>query len=205
MRHFKRFNVFIGPKEKVSLLYTDASRELHAAARTLGICKDRSTPGRPQSNGLAEAKVRKVLQGTRTVLEHAGMQPIYWSYACRHFCFCHNHTKGYARGAEMPEPILGRKIPDNFHTPELYPFGCLVDFLPSPIFLRKFPQWGSKAQPGVLLSYVTKPGGVWNSEYVVAMLADFQSGAKRPQVHTVREVVPMKVNENFVFSFERSI
>jgi hypothetical protein len=67
---------FIGPKETVKMFYTDAARELHSAAKTLGLCRDCSTPGRPESNGLAEAKVRKVLQGTRTIMEHAGMNPL---------------------------------------------------------------------------------------------------------------------------------
>ena len=112
--------------------------------------------------------------------------------------------KHTVRKVEIPEPILGRKIPDNFALPELYPFGCLVDFLPSLIFLRKFPKWGSKAQPGVLLSYNTRPGGVWNKEYVVAMLADFQSGASRPQIHTVREIVVGKENGAFIFPLKEN-
>lgn len=195
---------FIGPKGTVSLFYSDAARELHSAAKVLGICKDQSTPGRPQSNGLAESKVRKVLQGTRTILEHAGMDPSYWSYACKHFCFCHNHSKHYVREAERQEPILSRLIPDNFRLPDLYPFGCLVDFLPSPIFLRKYPKWGAKAQPGVLLSYVSKPGGVWKGEYIVALLADFQNHVERPQVHTIREVQVIKEDGKFVFPLKSS-
>ncbi len=180
-------------------MYTDAAKELHAAARILGLCKDRSTPGRPESNGLAEAQVRRVLQGSRTILEHAGLEPKFWSYACQHFCFSHNHTKHWIRGVEVQEPIMGRVLPDGFRIPDLYPFGCLVNFLPSPIFLRKFPKWGTKAQPGVLLSYVTKPGGVWKGEYVVAILEDFVSPDSRPQVHTVREVIPVKKDGSFVF------
>jgi hypothetical protein len=166
----------IGPQGLVGMLYTDATKELHAAAKALGICKDRSTPGKPQPNGLAESKVKKVLQGTRTVLEHAGLTPEYWSYACQHFCVCYNHTKPIHRGEEKPEPIMGRKLPDGFSIPKLHPFGCLVDFLPSPAILRKFPKWGAKAQAGILLNYVTKPGGIWNGEYMAALLADFQAG-----------------------------
>jgi len=194
-------NHFIGPKEKVTMFYSDAARELNSAAKTLGICNSQSTPGRPESNGLAESKVRKVLQGTRTIMEHAGLDPSYWSYACKHFCFCHNHSKHWIKGVERQEPIKGRILPDNFSLPVLYPFGCLVDFLPSPIFLRRFPKWGSKAQPGILLSYVTKPGGLWKGDYIVAMLSDFRTGAtqSRPQVHTVREIMVNKIDGEFIF------
>ena len=66
-------NQFIGPRQAVGSIHTDAARELLAAARALGLCQSRVTPGRPQGNGLAESEVRKVLEGTRTVLEHAGM------------------------------------------------------------------------------------------------------------------------------------
>jgi len=94
---------------------------------------------------------------------------------------------------------MGRKLPDNFVLPSLYPFGCLVDFLPSPIFQKKFPKWGAKAQPGILLCYITTPGGVWKGEYMVALLADFQQGESRAQVHTVREAIPIKIDGDFVF------
>ena len=132
---------FLGPNQPVGLLYTDAARELYSAAKAIGLCKGQATPGVPASNGLAESKVRKVLEGTRTILDHAGLDPSYWSYACQHFCFAHNHTKRYVKGEEGPEPILGRKLPvEGYKMPELYPFGCLVEILPSPIFTRKYPK-----------------------------------------------------------------
>ena len=144
---------FLGPEGKFGQFYSDAARELYAAAKAMGLNRDHSTQGRPQSNGVAENKVRKVLEGTRTLLDHAGLPPNYWSYACRHFCFGHNHSKFYRRGDELPEPIMFRSLPDGFTILPLYPFGCLVDFLPSAIFQRKFPKWGTNAQPGILLGY----------------------------------------------------
>ena len=190
---------FLGPKGRFGQFYSDAAAELFAAAKTMGLNRDSSTQGRPESNGLAENKVRKVLEGSRTVLDHAGLPPSYWSYACKHYCFGHNHSKFYQRGEELPEPIMGRLLPDGFSLPPLYPFGCLVDFLPSPIFHRKFPKWGTKAQPGILLGYPTRPGGVWKKEFLVAMLADFQEGESKPQVHTIREVTPVMKDGAFVF------
>jgi hypothetical protein len=191
---------FLGPRQPVGLFHSDAARELFAAAKAIGLCKSSSPPARPVGNGLAESKVRKVLEGSRTIMEHAGMDPKYWSFACKHFCFCYNHTKGVSKGAERQEPIFGRRLPDGYSIPNLIPFGCLVDFLPSPVHQRKFPKWSGKAKPGILLSYNTSPGGRWKGEYAVAILEDFQNKESKPQIHTVLEVIPAKTKDGeFIF------
>ena len=184
---------FTGPKHGIAHFHTDVASELIAAAKALGLSKGLGTPGVKETNGLAESKVRKVLEAARATMDHAGLPPDYWSYASRHYCFCYNHSKRYVNGEELPPPILSKKLPDGFSIPALYPFGCLVEFLPSPAILRKFPKWGTKSQPGVLLNYGTQPGGIWKKDYQVAILADFQAGVKRPQVHTIMEVT---VNKN---------
>ena len=74
---------FLG-KNKVASFYSDSSPELRAAARSVGIAHATATPGRPDVNGVAEAAVRKVAEGTRTVLEHAGFDPRWWPLAARH-------------------------------------------------------------------------------------------------------------------------
>ena len=101
---------FLGPRQAVGLFHSDAAKELCAAAKAIGLCKSKSTPARPQGNGLAGSKVRKVLEGSRTIMEHAGLDSEYWSYACKRFCFSCNRTKGLSRGVERQEPIYGRKL-----------------------------------------------------------------------------------------------
>ena len=136
---------FLGPKQTVGMFHADAAREITSAAKALGLCHDPATPGRPQSNGLAESKVRKVLEGTRTVLDHAGLGPSYRSYASKHFCFCHNYTKQVVRGVERQEPIKGRKLPVDLVLPDLIPFGCLVDFFSITDFLEKVSKMGNES------------------------------------------------------------
>ena len=58
----KALNEFRGTT-KIVELYTDNSRELCAAADKLGIPHPTSTEYRPQSNGVAERLVRKVMEG----------------------------------------------------------------------------------------------------------------------------------------------
>ena len=81
---------FVGPQEKVNRFYTDNSGELIAAAKTLGWRHDTSTPNRPQTNGMAESAVRKVLEGTRAVLMQSGLPHRWWAEASRCYCFLRN-------------------------------------------------------------------------------------------------------------------
>jgi len=84
---YDSLNQFIGRRQSVSYFYTDAARELRKAAVLMGLCKDDAIPSRPESNGIAEEKVKKVLQGARTLLDHAGLESKYWPFAAKHFCF----------------------------------------------------------------------------------------------------------------------
>ena len=65
-------------------VWTDNSPELSRARRELGVAHGTATPYRPETNGLAERAVRRVLEGTRVVLDQAGLPPEFWSLACRH-------------------------------------------------------------------------------------------------------------------------
>ena len=62
-------------------IYTGGSRELGAAIRDLGgdpIIHDVSTPGMPQTNGIAEGCVKRVVYGARTLLVSAGLPHPWW-------------------------------------------------------------------------------------------------------------------------------
>ena len=64
----KALQNYVGPKDKVKRLYSDNSGEIEAAILKLQWRHDTSTPNRPQTNGVAEGAVRRVLEGTRAVL-----------------------------------------------------------------------------------------------------------------------------------------
>ena len=81
---------FIGPGRKVDRFYSDQAPELIAAAHALKLCNDTATPGRPDTNGVAESAVRRVVEGTKAVLFQAGMEPEWWTYAMPHWCFSAN-------------------------------------------------------------------------------------------------------------------
>ena len=59
----------------IERLFSDWSGEIYKALRNLHIVAERSQPGAPQNNAVAERLVRDVLEGTRTVLVRAGLPP----------------------------------------------------------------------------------------------------------------------------------
>ena len=87
---------FAGPVAEVKYFHSDGACELVKAATDLGWCHGTSTPGRSETNGVAEAAVKKVTYGTTTVLEHAGFESKWWPRAAKHFCFasCLNKKDG---------------------------------------------------------------------------------------------------------------
>ena len=53
------------------------------------------------------------------------------------------------------------------------PFGCLVDYIPSPISQDPTGKLESNTRPGVFLGYCLHPGHEWKGEYYVASLSSF--------------------------------
>ena len=83
---------FLGPgePEKVKLLYSDNSGELTKAARQLGIRHDTAIPDKPQTNGIAEAFVKRAKEGTSALLHQSGLEYGYWPQAMRCWAAAHN-------------------------------------------------------------------------------------------------------------------
>ncbi len=187
---------FQGPKDTVKYFYSDSSPELQKAATDLGWCHGTATPGRKESNGVAEAAVKSVIQGTRSILEKAGFKAAWWPMAVRHWCFATNtaivegnsswqlrHGKGHFSGLRLP-------------------FGCLVDFKPSAVKQGKrgrqvpHPKFAPVAEPGVFMGYHILPGGRWRGDYLVATLHEFnvaianpgRSGKHKIRIQRVKEL-----------------
>ena len=141
---FKHFNDFAGPKDAVRSFYCDNAGELTSAAEDLGWKIGTATPGRSETNGLAESKVKKVVRGTTTILDHAGFTPDWWPVGVRHFCFTNNFVdKGNSPyNARFNRNFSGLAIP----------FGALVDFRRSNT-RDPVGKFTPKAVAGVFLGY----------------------------------------------------
>ena len=162
------FKSFRGPRDVIKYVYTDNSKELIKAVSDLGLVHGTSTPGRPQTNGVAERAVRTIVEGTRTVLEQAGFPPSFWTFACRHFAFAANVAV-----VDGDSAWHLRHKEEHFRGP-LHPFGCLVDFMPLPSLVPQLPKSAGRTVPGVLLGYVLLPGGLWSGDFLVAPLSEFR-------------------------------
>ena len=82
----------VEPGETLKAVWGDGSGEITGACEALSWPLQRSTPGRPQTNGVAERAVRACLEGTRTIIEQSGLNKKWWSRACRHFTLVYNCT-----------------------------------------------------------------------------------------------------------------
>ncbi len=178
------FRWFQGYHDVIQNLYSDNAPELVHAAATMGISHDTSTPYNSPTNGIAERAIRKVLDGTRTLLEQSGLGPRWWPMASRHFTAGLNTTQVDGRSpfqTRFKRLFPGLKVP----------FGALVDVRPPKIFLDQLPKLGPRSVPAVFLGYHFTAGGRWRGEYLAAPLCDFELSSTRKfvRIFRIKEVV----------------
>ena len=158
---------------------------------------DTSCPGVPQTNSIAEGKVKKTVNGTRVSLMTAGLPHCYWPLAAQTYAqhFNMKEVKGESPWVKRhKEQFAGTGIP----------FGCAIDFIPSPIYRgtknqdvvspggpssgtertaeeaadvhtikKDTTKFDPKMIPGIFLGYKLHSGCRWNGEYLVANIDEF--------------------------------
>ena len=178
------FQAFAGT-HAVKSFYCDNAGELTAAALQLGWMNPTSTPGVPQTNGLAERMVRTVKEGARANLIQAGLSVAWFELAAPCFCF----TRSTEGGLESPY-FLKHGIVSNH---ERIPFGTLVDFMPVPNPNKEPGSFEAKTKPGLFVGYHRQPGGRWSGDYLVAELEPFRYNPDallhEVSIHRTKEVV----------------
>ena len=81
---YNAFKSFAGAC-RVDRLHTDGAPEFERSAKALGWNVTNSLPDDPTGNAIAENRVKQVLGGTRTCLNHAGLKASWWTYASRYW------------------------------------------------------------------------------------------------------------------------
>ena len=114
-----------GPRMVIKSLWSDNAGELIAAAEKLLINNPKSTPHESQRNAIIERRNRQILEGTRTLLDRAGVPAVYWPHAARHFCMMHNVT---SRGGAKDSPYW-KRFKRKF-AGKLIPFGARCEIPP---------------------------------------------------------------------------
>ena len=75
---------------RVKTFHTGNFPSILKAAKEMKWTVPTSTPGCPQTNGLAERRVRTAKEGGRTNLLQSGLDSTWWTYAITHHCFARN-------------------------------------------------------------------------------------------------------------------
>ena len=85
------FRHWQGPGDKIESFYADNAPELRQAARASRWRMPTSTPGVPQTNGLAERSDRMLKEGIVTNLVASGLVKRWWERVGRHLDFGCGH------------------------------------------------------------------------------------------------------------------
>ena len=179
---------FFAGTDEIKSFYSDNAHELEKAAKELGWMRASSTPGVPQTNGLAERMVRKTKEMSRANIVQGGQHASWWEYAAPCGCFTRNTAGGHK------SPYYLRHGVESNHLN--IPYGAQVDFMPTPNPNKTPAPFESKTKVGILVGYHQQPGGKWSGDYLVAEFEPFRynpdAKPKDVTVHRVKEVVPPK-------------
>ncbi|CAE7497332.1 NaCP60E, partial [Symbiodinium natans] len=151
---------FASAKDNVETFYSDKSRELEAAAKTLGWRHELSKAYIHQSNAVAERAVRATTEGTRTNLIQAGISQVYWPFALEHACTAYNISNPGGKEYTPWFKRFGVAFPE-----EPLPFGCRIDVWVGPKAQRKGrDRFEPTSEPAIFMGYKFQPGMKWRKE-----------------------------------------
>ena len=113
---------FLEPERKPKVIYTDNSLEFGKACEDLSWNHCTSTPHRSETNGIAERAVRRVKEGTSSVLLQSGLDENWWADSMNVTPICGTSQISYLMGRRPMKDVLGSHLKDLF--------GSLVDYHP---------------------------------------------------------------------------
>ena len=154
---------------KPKVIYTDNSLEFGKACEDLSWNHCTSTPHRAETNGIAERAVRRVKEGTSTVLLQSGLNESWWADSMECYTYLRNVTDLLSDGKTPYERRFGQP----FKGP-IIPFGSLVEYHPKTAKDQsRIHQFGKKVLPGLFCSSDTLCTRVeiWKGD---VLIADFE-------------------------------
>ena len=111
----KSLKKFLEPTKKPKVIYTDNSLEFGKDCEYLSWNHCTSTPHRSETNGIAEAAVRRIEEGTSVVLLQSGLDEKWWANSMECYCYLRNIQDLFSDGKTLYEVI---------------PFGAMVEYHP---------------------------------------------------------------------------
>ena len=114
-----------------------------------------STPGQPKTNGVAERAVRRVKEGTASLLVQSGLAPSWWVSAMICYCFLRNIVDKTNTGSTA----YYNRFKKSCEAP-LIPFGAEVTYVPITTQDKdRLHQMGEKVLHGIFIGYPQRSGG----------------------------------------------
>ena len=167
---------------KVKAFYADNWPAITSAAVEMGWANPHSTPGVPQSNGLAERMIRRVKEGGRSNLIQSGLPYVWWPWAATHHCAARNIQE-----VDGDSPYNKRHNSGKCQAIEI-PLGALILYAPTPT-AGKSPGFAPKNRYGLFLGYDFHPGGLFAGMYRVLKWESVRSNPRlMPSSATIQSV-----------------
>ena len=158
------------PTRNAKVIHTDNSFEFGKACEDLSWNHSTSTPHRSESNGIAERAVRRIKEGTSTVLLQSGQNEKWWADSMECCCNLRNIQDLLSDGKTPYE----RRFGETFKGP-IIPFRAMVEYHPvSAEDLSRLHQFGPQVLQGKLIGYALHAGGIWKGDIVVADMKELE-------------------------------
>ena len=154
----------VPPDQKPRINHTFDSLDFFSRLWRLLLDHDKSTPYRSETNGIAEYAVRRVKEGTSTLMVQLGLSEKWWGEALKFFCSVRN----------MQDKLAERKSPcgRRFGTPfdgSVIPYGAEICFDPiSTKDKSRHHQFGTMTLPGISIGHAPNFGGGWTGDLIIA-------------------------------------
>ena len=140
---------FLEPTRNPKVIYTDNSLEFGDSCEELSWNHCTLTPHRSETSGIAERAVRRVKEGTSSVLLQSGLNESWWADSMECYTYLRNVTDLFSDGNTLHERRFGMP----FNGPVI-PFGAMVEYHPiSAKDQSRLHQFGAEVLPGIFLGY----------------------------------------------------
>ena len=114
---------FLEPERKPKVIYTDNSLEFGKACEDLTWNHCTSTPHRSETNGIAERAVRRVKEGTSSILLQSGLNESWWADSMECHTYLRNVTDLLSDGKTPDKRRFGQPL-----NGPIIPFGSLDEY-----------------------------------------------------------------------------
>ena len=155
-RQRKNPRKYLEPSQKPKVIYTDNPLEVGKSFEELSRNHRKSQPHRSETNGIAERAIRRVKEGTSSVLLQSGLDERWWSDSMECYCDLRNVQDLPANGKTPHE----RRFGESFKGP-IVPFGALVEYLLiSARCQARIHQFGERVLTWIFLGYALIAGNL---------------------------------------------